>query len=240
MLFGNKKIKNVYIGKLKVASIPTIYINVGNEPTSSGFCFDSLLYRHINPRSIVLENIPYLDDELPDHFRFNTKTGQITDIYYIMDGLGYIARINAEKPSYMKFENGKIMEETYTSFMMGSTGRNEFSVMTGQKMVGLNSYTLPNKVIYKEDGCIDEDQSVWKFNITRDEIKLMTFKEYKEILKSFNIDPCNFKNHKPYERTLMHMCMNIDLYTKELEQIGIESTIESLLANRKVIEMYYL
>jgi hypothetical protein len=234
-ILEKEKLYDLYLGNAKVTSIPKRLITNSPEKHLSNFCYLDLYYENLNnpdELSINLKNIPYLPSDTPIHIstpihiNFEKKTGQIKQILYRLEPLSL---------SCLKFSNGKIIEELYTTCKI-----NQNRTRTVRNTFELSSFTIPYKVVYKENGSIDEEESYWMFDTDNKDPTVLTIKEYKEIIKDLNIDLCNFKIHKRHERILIHMYMNLKDFKQELEEIGIEATRESLLANCKVIEMYYL
>lgn len=243
-LFNKEKSIDIYFGNLKVTTIPEKAIKVTrgeNRERRELFSFVAWDKKHngyVEFENIKLENIPYIDHETSNTIYFNRNTGQVESVLYIVDGLSS-HKIKLESPSTIEVSNGIIVAEIYRTFFLADNLKDEYSTRNGKHTIELNSYTIPKKITYQEDGSIDEIESFWEVNINQKETKRITFQEYKEILKPLHINLYDFKKHTKLERTLIHMYMNINLYKKELYEMGVGITQKSFLDNLEAIKMYY-
>lgn len=239
---------DIYYGQLKVATIPKKVLRTRIKKQGEKHIhyqlldFDSLCYLKDDddkPYRIDVQNIPYSDNQKPSEIIFDKKTKQITEIIYIMQGLGYIARYDYSKPAHMLITNGQIEIEKYGSFMFNTDTKKEYNLYNGQEISGINSYTIPEKIVYFKDGSIDQDQSKWVLSKVDDKITY-SHREYKELLKIINVNVDNYKNFTGYEKKVIHMYLNHTFYQKELSDLGIECSQESIIKNIKLLEMYYV
>lgn len=226
---------DIYYGKLKVATIPKHILKsrMGkNKKTSINF--------DMSDYKFDIQNIPYCDKEIPSEIGIDYKTKQITQLEYVIGGLGYFARIDCTKPVHIIIKNGKVEREVYGSFMFDDQNYKEYNYYSAKEIDGLNSYTLPKQIIYCDDGSIDQDQSVWIVSKPNDKKITYTQREYKELLKPININADNYKNFTGYEKKIIHMYLNYTIYEKELSELGIECSQEAIVKNINLIEMYYI
>lgn len=224
----NKEV-NIYYGDLIVSSVEKRAIDHFKD--YNRICFEGLNYGNLVTVDIVLKNLPYLDDDIPDTIKMD-KNYQITEILYVLNGVRTLYRTNRELPALMKFENGQIIEEEYPL--------NRFNVKMHQ---GYSSYTIPKKIIY-ENGSIKDDGSFWSTTPdNQKEIDIINFdhKEYREIIKdALEIDINNFKNFTYTERMLINLYMNTECYKFKLESLGIKATKESIKENIEILKMIYI
>lgn len=240
---------DIYYGQLKVATVPEkVLTGRVKWQDKKHICYQLLDFVHLcylkdennKPYQIDIQNIPYGDNQTPSEILFDEKTKQITEIVYSVTGIGYLVRSDYSKPVHIIIKNGKIEKEEYGKFMFNNNTYKEYNLYSGQELVGLNSYTLPSKIVYCKDGRIDQEQSGWIVSKPNDEQIIYTYREYKELLKPININVDNYKNFTDYEKKIIHMYLNYTIYEKELIELGIECSQESIVKNINLIEMYYI
>lgn len=240
---------DIYYGQLKVATIPKKVLKVRMEKEGEKYIhyqlldFDYLCYlkdEDDKPYQIDIQNIPYGDNQKPSEVIIDKKTKQITEIVYLVNGLGYLARYDYSKPTHIIIKNGKIEKEEYGKFIFNDDTYKEYNLYSGQELIGLNSYTVPSKIVYFKDGTIDQEQSVWVVSKPNDEKITYNYREYKELLKPININVDNYKNFTGYEKKIIHMYLNYTIYEKELSEFGIECSQYAIVNNINLIEMYYI
>lgn len=250
-----RKEAEIYYGDLLVSTVVKRAIVDFKEYRK--ISFQNLNYGNLKDVNIILKNLPYLDNDVP-HEIILDKNYQIKKILYILDGIGSLHRTNRELPALIKCENGKIIEEEYSS--------NQYYLKFNQ---GYSSFTIPKKIIY-ENGEIKNEGSNWhlmteseqeleyirtehkehkeiKYILTEQvsRIKTMyielTHAEYKEtIIRELNINIDNFKTFTLTDRIIINMYMNTSLYEHKLKELGIDPTREGVKSNLDVLKMLYI
>jgi hypothetical protein len=138
-----------------------------------------------NNTDIKIGLMPYLDNELPDLIIIDEKTNQLTEMIYVVDGLGYIGRIDCEKPAKIVIKDGKIIKEQYARFVRKRGEKNHYSIKSRIAKFGVTQYTIPDTVIYEEDGSINEIESFWRFEVEKGnqlyelDTELLSFEKYR-------------------------------------------------------------
>lgn len=204
---------------------------------------------HTENKGIEIFDIPYIDEEIPELIVVDEKTNQLLEIFYIVDGLGYLGRVNDESPSRINIKNGKITREQYAVYIRRLGEKKHYPIKTRKPKTGVTQFTIPDTVVYKEDRSINQLESIWRFeidiriegqeDISHLDTKLITFEKYREILSNISIDPSDYKKWTHNERMMISIYMDVEAYKDIFDILEIECSMESFEKNKELFEMYY-
>jgi hypothetical protein len=189
--------------------------------------------------AVDLSTTPFFDGEIPTKIYFD-KNRQLSEVLFVnYNGLGGLLRKNSLFPVWYELTDCNIITELYSFYLVIQKSNDFVEVLRhGSRYCNSkeSSYSTPIIASYDKNQNIDQTSTFWVLNFFEDnKTKILSHREYKELLKPLDINPDNFKNFSDTDIQLIKYYLMSCYAPKKFTEVCSKEDILNNLAMLKLV-----
>lgn len=184
---------------------------------------------------IDLSCIPFYDGNTPTELVFDSNNQLFSVIFINYNGLGGLIRKNSLLPVWFEIIDCKVRTELYSFYLPMKDGFEVLRHGTRGCEPLESSYSRPIIASYDKNEIIEPTLTFWTLNdFELNQTKVLSHREYKEILKPLDINPDNFKNFTESDVQIIKYYLMSSYNPKKFNDICSK---ENILENLKILKL---